>query len=45
MGKALSALATVTTIGVGAAIESEFWPPVQALGRIMAIAHWSCCSS
>ena len=33
MGKALSALATVTTIGAAAAIESEFWPVDKISGE------------
>ena len=32
MGKALSALATVATIGAAAAIESDFWP-IDQVGR------------
>ena len=32
MGKALSALATVATIGAAAAIESDFWP-IDKVGR------------
>jgi hypothetical protein len=36
MGKALSVLATVTSIGVGAAIESEFWPIDKVRGAEIA---------
>ena len=39
IGKALSALATVTTIGIGAAIESEFWPPDKGTEAARSLVH------